>query len=193
MLRKICVVKMLSNHTLDSVYDLRRSELRKTVSYLYSRVGSEVSVGEQMFLTILNVITNMMWGGTVEGDERASLGSEFRNAVSEMTALLGTPNLSDFFPGLARFDLQGVVKKMNYLVTKFEKIFSVMIDQRLRIEGQGGNKNEKEFKDFLQFLLKLKDEGGDTKTPLTMIHIKALLMVRTYHFQQSINFTGILY
>ncbi|KAH7549562.1 hypothetical protein JRO89_XS13G0050200 [Xanthoceras sorbifolium] len=145
MLRKVCVLKMLSNTTLDSVYELRRRQLRETV-----------------------------------GDERSNLGAEFREVVSEMTELLGAPNLSDFYPCLARFDLQGVVKRMNVLAMKFDKIFDVLIDQRLRIDGEGGNKagDNKECKDFLQFLLQLKNEG-DSKTPLTMIHVKALLMLKT--------------
>ncbi|KAL8480132.1 hypothetical protein ACS0TY_026892 [Phlomoides rotata] len=36
----------------------------------------------------MNMITGMMWGGTVKGDERAGLGTEFRQVVGEMTALL---------------------------------------------------------------------------------------------------------
>ncbi|XP_062074092.1 flavonoid 3'-monooxygenase CYP75B137-like [Humulus lupulus] len=170
MLRKVCVLKMLSNTTLDSVYELRRREVRKTVGYFHSRVGSPVNVGEQMFLTILNVITNMLWGGAVEGDERAGLGAEFRQIVSEMTDLLGKPNLSDFYPGLARFDLQGVGKQMTKLALRFDKMFEKLIAQRLK----GSSSNGKS-RDFLQYLLELKEEV-DSKTPLTMIHVKALLM-----------------
>ncbi|CAL2259528.1 unnamed protein product [Prunus armeniaca] len=176
MLRKVCVLKMLRNTTLDSVYELRRKQLRETVGYFYSRVGSPVNVGEQMFLNVLNVITNMLWGGTVEGDERAGLGAEFREVVSEMTELLGKPNVSDFYPGLARFDLQGVEKQMGRLARRFDGIFEKIIDQRMRIDKQG----PKESKDFLTFLLKLKDEGGDSKTPFTITHLKALLMVRLH-------------
>ncbi|CAL9029553.1 unnamed protein product [Prunus brigantina] len=172
MLRKVCVLKMLSNTTLDSVYELRRKQLRETVGYFYNRVGSPVNVGEQMFLNVLNVITNMLWGGTVEGDEKAGLGAEFREVVSEMTELLGKPNVSDFYPGLARFDLQGVEKQMGRLARRFDGIFEKIIDQRMRIDKEG----PKESKDFLTFLLKLKDEGGDSKTPFTSTHLKALLM-----------------
>ncbi|XP_015896565.2 flavonoid 3'-monooxygenase CYP75B137 [Ziziphus jujuba] len=171
MLRKICVLKMLSNTTLDSVYALRRREVRQTVGHFYNKVGSPVNIGEQIFLTILNVITSMMWGGTVEGEERSSLGSEFREVVSEMTELLGKPNVSDFYPGLARFDLQGIAKQMDGLARRFDGIFERMIYQRLRIEKVGGD----DCKDFLQFLLRLK-EGGDSKTSLTMNQLKALLM-----------------
>ncbi|KAK4486406.1 hypothetical protein RD792_009080 [Penstemon davidsonii] len=170
MLRKVCVREMLSNNTLDSVYALRRKELRETISYLYSRAGSPVNVGEQMFLTMMNVITSMLWGGTVKGEERVGLGAEFKQVVGEMTALLGMPNLSDFYPGLSRFDLQGIQKKMNGLAKRFDGIFENIIAQRLKINGEGN-----ESKDFLQVLLHLKDEG-DAKTPLTMTHVKALLM-----------------
>ncbi|XP_057463205.1 flavonoid 3'-monooxygenase CYP75B137-like [Actinidia eriantha] len=173
MLRKVCVREMLSNATLDSVYTLRRQELRRTINYIYNRVGSRVNVGEQMFLTVLNVITSMLWGGTVRGEDRGSLGAEFRQVVTEMTELLGKPNLSDFFPGLARFDLQGIREQMKGLAKRFDRIFDVMIDQRLRLAGQGGTRTES--KDFLQVLLKLKDDG-DAKTPLTMTQLKALLM-----------------
>ncbi|KAI5417358.1 flavonoid 3'-monooxygenase CYP75B137 [Lathyrus oleraceus] len=172
MLRKICVVKMLSNTTLDSVYELRRGEVQRTVKYIHDRVGSKVNIGEQVFLTVLNVITNMMWGAGVEGDERESLGAEFREAVAEMTVLLGKPNLSDFFPGLARFDLQGVVKEMDALVPRFDRIFEKMIGERTKKEEDG---KENESKDFLPFLLNLKEEG-DSKTPFTSTHVKALLM-----------------
>ncbi|XAR70414.1 hypothetical protein NMG60_11027259 [Bertholletia excelsa] len=171
MLRKVCVREMLSNASLDSVYELRRREIRQTIRYFYCRAGSPVNVGEQMFLTIMNVVTNMLWGGTIEGKERSSVGAEFRQVVAEITALLGIPNLSDFFPGLAWFDMQGIQKKMKGLATRFDRIFERMIEQRLKIEAKGDGG-----KDFLQFLLKFKDEGGDFKTPFTMTHVKSLLM-----------------
>ena len=93
---------------------------------------------------------------------------------------MGKPNISDFYPGLARFDLQGIKRQMDGLAKRFDRIFDVMINQRLKIDKEGGNK---ESKDFLQFLLKLKDEG-DSKTPLTMIHLKALFMVRSFRSQR---------
>ncbi|GLT91002.1 hypothetical protein SLE2022_089120 [Rubroshorea leprosula] len=169
MLRKVCVVKMLSNTTLDSVYALRRREIRGTMAYINSRVGSPVNVGEQVFLTILNVITSMLWGGTMQGDERAALGAEFRKVISDISDLFGLPNVSDFFPALSRFDLQGLVKRMGTLASKLDTIFDRIIEQRLK------NEEGEESKDFLQFLLKLKDEG-DPKTPFTMTHLRALLM-----------------
>ncbi|KAK6245685.1 hypothetical protein SCA6_008775 [Theobroma cacao] len=176
MLRKICVLKMLSNATLDKVYSLRRREVRETVGYIHSKTGSPVNVGEQMFLTILNVVTSMLWGGTVEGDARASLGAEFRHVISEVTEIFGLPNISDFFPVLAPLDLQGLIKRTGKSVEKLNGIVDKIIDQRLKVERESGSTTV-EFKDFLQFLLQLKDEE-DSKTPMTMDHIKALLLIK---------------
>ncbi|KAK9052641.1 hypothetical protein SSX86_029271 [Deinandra increscens subsp. villosa] len=170
MLRKICVREMLGNQVLDSVYSLRRKEIRNTVKYLYNHAGSPVNVGEQMFLTVLNVITGMMWGGTVKPVDRERLGGEFRQVINEITGYLGMPNLSDFYPGLAPFDPQGVKRKMKVLAKKFDVIFEKMIDQRRKMSS--GDVNNK---DFLQFLLQLKD-GGDSNPPFTITHLKALLM-----------------
>ncbi|MFS8032482.1 putative cytochrome P450 [Helianthus anomalus] len=168
MLRKICVREMLGNQVLDSVYSLRRKEVRNTVKYLYNNVGSPVNIGEQMFLTMLNVVTGMMWGGTVKSEDRERVGAEFRQLISELTGYLGMPNLSDFYPGLARFDLQGVKKNMKVLAKRFDGIFETMIEQRRKMSGD-------ENKDFLQFLLQLKDRG-DSNPPFTIAHLKALLM-----------------
>ncbi|KAF8032873.1 hypothetical protein BT93_D1682 [Corymbia citriodora subsp. variegata] len=178
MLRKVCVLSLLSNHKLDSVYDLRRKEVRKTVGYLRIRAGSPVNVGEQMFLTVLNVITSMLWGGTVQGEERERLGADFRQVVSDITDLLGKPNISDFYPSLARFDLQGIERQMKELAKSFDGIFEQMIEKRLKMDREGGNGSldgGENSRDFLQFLLELKDEE-DAKTPLTMTGLKALLM-----------------
>ncbi|KAL3499744.1 hypothetical protein ACH5RR_038837 [Cinchona calisaya] len=170
MLRKVCVREMLSGTTLDTVYALRRKEIRQMIKYIYSQDGKKVNVGEQLFLSVLNVITNMLWGGTVKGDERASVGAEFRKVITEITSFLGMPNLSDFYPGLARFDWQGIQKKSKILAQRFDAIFEKMIDQRVSDE------RNIESKDFLQFLLQLMKDQGDAKTPLTMTHVKALLM-----------------
>ncbi|XP_010053416.1 flavonoid 3'-monooxygenase CYP75B137 [Eucalyptus grandis] len=178
MLRKVCALRLLSNQKLDSVYDRRRREVRKTVRYLKIRAGSPVNVGEQMFLTVLNVITSMLWGGTVQGEERERLGADFRQVVSDITDLLGKPNISDFYPGLAQFDLQGIERQMIGLAKRFDRIFEQMIEKKLKMEGEGGKGSldgGEKSKDFLQFLLELKDEE-DAKTPLTMTGLKALLM-----------------
>ncbi|KAL9668814.1 hypothetical protein QQ045_006354 [Rhodiola kirilowii] len=169
MLRKVCVLKMLSTQTLNSVYSFRRNEMRNTVKFLSSRAGSAVDIGSQLFLNVMNVITTMLWGDTVQGKERDILGAEFRKAVTEMTSLLGTPNLSDFLPALRRWDVQGVERKLGVIRTKFDKIFDPIIQQRLEMDKEATKSSNT---DFLQVLLKMVDE----EEAFTMVHLKALLM-----------------
>ncbi|KAM0952159.1 putative cytochrome P450 [Dioscorea sansibarensis] len=173
MLRTVCVREMLGKASLDGVYRLRRREMRATVADLKKNSGKPVDVGAQMFLTVMNVITSTLWGGTVEGEEgRSAVGREFREVVAEITELLGQPNLSDFFPRLGWMDLQGMERKMKKNLERFDGIFKRIIDQRKgKQEGEGG-----EEKDFLEFMLRLEKEGADAKTPFTMTHVKALLM-----------------
>ncbi|XP_004301296.1 PREDICTED: cytochrome P450 93A3-like [Fragaria vesca subsp. vesca] len=77
----------------------------------------------------------------------AGLGREFREVISEITELLAKPNVSDFYSGLARFDLQGLVKQMEGIVKRFDAIFGKVIDTQLRVEKEG-DKDEGS-KDFL--------------------------------------------
>ena len=112
MLRKLCINRILSNARMEKSVDLRREETRRTVRYLadLDRAGSPVNLGEQIFLMILNVVTQMLWGATVQNEDRELVGAEFSGIVQEMNDLLLVPNLSDFFPVLSRFDLQGLAK-----------------------------------------------------------------------------------
>ncbi|XP_010529496.1 PREDICTED: flavonoid 3',5'-hydroxylase-like, partial [Tarenaya hassleriana] len=173
-LRKVCVLKLLSRQTLDSFYELRRHEIRQRARYLYeqAREGSPVNIGDQMFLTLLDLMVNMLWGETLKRvDEMANLGEEFKQVIAEIVRLLGEPNVSDFFPWLARFDLQGHVKEMKLSARKLDEMFNRAIEQCQRVRDDGNG----DCKDFLQHLLKLKEEG-DTEVPITTDHIKAMLM-----------------
>ncbi|CAN7045297.1 hypothetical protein IGI04_008257 [Brassica rapa subsp. trilocularis] len=173
MLRKLCINRILSNARMEKSVDLRRGETRRTVRYLadLARAGSPVNLGEQIFLMILNVVTQMLWGATVQNEDRELVGAEFSGIVQEMNDLLLVPNLSDFFPVLSRFDLQGLAKRMGGLAERMDRLFDRVINQRLGM-GKG---SEGKGEDFLEVLLKIKDEN-DEKTNLNMNDVKALLM-----------------
>ncbi|KAH7668543.1 Cytochrome P450 E-class group I protein, partial [Dioscorea alata] len=161
LLRKICVREMLGKASLDRM------------------AGEAVDVGAQMFLMVMNVITSMLWGGVVEGEEkRKEVRKEFREVVGDITEMLGKPNLSDFFPRLERFDVQGIQRKMKEKLVRLDGIFERIIEERKKNGGDGC-----EDKDFLGFMLRMEKDGGaddnsksGTTTPFTINHVKALLM-----------------
>ncbi|XP_077243484.1 cytochrome P450 monooxygenase 76AD131-like [Tasmannia lanceolata] len=173
MLRRVCIQELLNNASLDAGRALRRKEVLQALADLYARIGSPVDVGEKITETIFNTMSSTLWGASLKGEEAATVASEFRHVMGEMTVVIGQPNISDLFPFLTRFDIQGVQRKTRRLMSWFDRIFVSILEQRMKKEGVTGE--VKEPKDFLDILLKLK-EKADPKTPLTMIHVKALLL-----------------
>ncbi|KAK3122351.1 hypothetical protein QOZ80_8BG0668460 [Eleusine coracana subsp. coracana] len=178
LLRRVCVREMLSPSGLENVHGLRAREFRATLRHLRDHAagaeegggGKAVDVAAQMFLTTMNVITGTLWGGSVGSDsERAAVGREFKDLVADITDMLGAPNVSDFFPALARFDLQGIRRKSDVLTERFDHMFAKIIDKRINNDGNTEA-------DFLEYMLKLEKEGGDGKAAFTMTNVKALLM-----------------
>ncbi|XP_019089627.1 PREDICTED: flavonoid 3'-monooxygenase-like [Camelina sativa] len=176
MLRKFCVLKLLNRKTLDSFYELRRKAMRERTRYLYQKGQEEspVNVGDQIFMTVINLTMNMLWGGSVKAEEMESVGIKFKGIISETIRLLGVANVSDFFPLLARFDLQGLVKKMHVCAREVDAILDRAIEQMQELRSEDGNDGE--CKDFLQHLMKLKEQEPDSEVPVTLNHVKAVLV-----------------
>ncbi|KAL8152583.1 hypothetical protein V2J09_010343 [Rumex salicifolius] len=173
-LRKVSVSGMLGPLAVDAVSNLRKQWLSKTILHIHRSEGKPINIGEEIFVMVLNMITSMLWGGAVTGTKWVKEGPEFRREVIKALDLLATPNVSDFFPWLARFDLQGVAKKMRDSTKRLDAMVTAIINERKQVNERKGN-NVDEYKDFLQFLLELMD-NGDARTQLTMDQLKGLLI-----------------
>ncbi|KAI7995329.1 putative ribonuclease H protein [Camellia lanceoleosa] len=126
-MRKVFIRETLSNSSLESCYHLQRTEVCKTIREVHSKIGEPIQIGEITFLTVFNVVLSMLWGGSKFDDVKnqkgnSSLGVVFRAAITKMVELMGKPNISDFFPVLARFDLQGVEREMNEILVAVEQL-----------------------------------------------------------------------
>ncbi|KAK9276596.1 hypothetical protein L1049_006131 [Liquidambar formosana] len=175
MLLKILARQMLSHANLDASYALRRHEVRKAIRVVCGKIGKPIDVGKVTFSTVVNATGSMVWGGMLDGEKGSDQSGGFRAVVSELMVLLAKPNVSDFFPVLARLDIQGVERKTKKVTRWIERIFYFKVDQRMKMdmdEGEGSGKGEG--KDFLQFLLQLKEQEA-TGTSITLAQIKALL------------------
>jgi len=100
---------------------------------------------------------------------RERVGAEFLELITEIIDVVGKPNVSDFFPVLSRFDLQGLAKRVRRSAQRMDRMFDRIISQRVGMDkGSKGNGG-----DFLMVLLNAKDEDEN----MSMNHVKALLMV----------------
>jgi cytochrome P450 len=178
-LRKIFIRDMLSNANLNSSCTLRREEIKKSIKYVYDKIGTPIDLGELAFVTVVNAVTNMLWGDTLQGGEEATnVGAELKKLLAEQMVLFGKPNVSDFFPVLARFDLQGIEKKSKRNFQWVERILDSAIEKRMNSDTgkeEGTGKIEQR-KDLLQILLKLSEQN-DSATSISITQVKALLWV----------------
>ncbi|XP_017636775.1 labd-13Z-ene-9,15,16-triol synthase, chloroplastic-like [Gossypium arboreum] len=170
-LRKLVVSEIMSNKGLNACYEFRRREIRHMVKNIHGKIGSPINLSEQIFLTTFNVTVNMLWGGSLNGKE-SNLGLEFKDRFEEFLRLMVEPNVSDMFPVLRPFDLQGIESKAEKNISWFYEFFESVIEQRRKL-GEGPKMADS--KDFLQQLLEL-NQTGDVKTSLSMKEINAMLL-----------------
>ncbi|XP_068649616.1 flavonoid 3'-monooxygenase CYP75B137-like [Aristolochia californica] len=169
MLRRVCMGEMLNSSKLDISYDVRRSAVREMVAEVHGGTGAPINVGNVMFVVMYKVITGLLWGGSVAEEEKRKVGDEFQLVVEYLTGVFCKPDVSDFFPILAPFDLGGVFRQTKKGGVRLEQILDSLINQSQKRGNTEGTR------DFLQILLEIQN-SGDTRTPLTRSHIKSLLM-----------------
>ncbi|XP_076953118.1 cytochrome P450 76C1-like [Bidens hawaiensis] len=172
-LRKLLASHVMSNTNLNASQSFRTHEVRKTVNEVYTKIGQSVDINEIAFNTELNVVTSMLWGCSKSN----YIGDGFREVEFKIIELLGAPNISDFLPWLARFDLQKRRRDMERQLEYVDQIFENIIENRIKDNSSklDGAVEEDGRKDFLQILLELKDQK-DIDTSFDIIPIKALLM-----------------
>ncbi|KAK3224822.1 hypothetical protein Dsin_004684 [Dipteronia sinensis] len=174
-LRKLFVSKMMSNASLDACYALRKQEVKKILREVYNRSGKAIAIGELSFSASINVIQNILWGSTLQGQNMTHLGEELRESFAELMVLFGATNISDIFPMLSRFDIQGIAKRTKKIAIRFENVIDSAIERSKNLAAIRGAGNNDGKKDFLQIFLELQ-EHEDGATSFTMTQLKAMLM-----------------
>ena len=170
---------MLSKTILDNLYGLRREEVHKSVRLIYQRINSTTDIGSLTFATVINAVMSMIGSTTLQGEKAAVDVPKFKKAMADLGVLFGRPNVSDLFPFLAWFDLQGIEKETKKVVGVIEE----MLDSAIEHRRKNVNDHNQQRKDFLGFLLELHEKGDD-ETSITKAQVKALLFVRfaTFNF-----------
>ncbi|CAL1391920.1 unnamed protein product [Linum trigynum] len=172
-MKKVVLREVLSNPSLDRCYELRRSVVVKALREV--RSGQPVGVLELAHKMVANATMAMTWGGSDHGDVVDK--DKTRRLGDEMMTLMEQPNVSDAFPLLARFDLQGIGRKAAEAAGRFDRIITSVIQKRF--DGEGSliiTEEGKEKKDLLQVLLETRERSGAGSSLASMNQFKALLL-----------------
>lgn len=128
-----------------------------------------MNIGQSVFATNLNLISTIIFSADLI-DLDSGAAQEFKDLVDTIMEEAGKPNVSDFFPVLQRFDLQGMRKRIKPCYTRLHQIFDDIIDKRLQSRAIGSNAG-----DFLDVLI---DEFGNNEPIFNRVNIKPLILVR---------------
>ncbi|XVF52082.1 hypothetical protein PTKIN_Ptkin04bG0236400 [Pterospermum kingtungense] len=157
-LRGICSTQLFSTQKLNSLQHLRYQKVERLIEHIRKNClsSSQVNIGQVVFATTLNLIFSTMFSIDIV-DPEFSTAQEFKDLVWKMVESAGKPNLSDYFPFLKRFDLQGVRKNARVSYDRMHEIFDEMIGKRM--EARASDSTTKNG-DFLDVLLDQWEQDG---------------------------------
>ncbi|KAK9177459.1 hypothetical protein WN944_029481 [Citrus x changshan-huyou] len=112
---------------LDANQELRRKKIKDLLAHVEDNchAGKAIDVGQAAFNTSLNLLSNTIFSiDLVNPNER-----EFKDTVSGILEEAGKPNLSDHFPLLKKFDLQGIKRRITIYSAKMLEVFDRLLEQ----------------------------------------------------------------
>ncbi|KAJ8752917.1 hypothetical protein K2173_008652 [Erythroxylum novogranatense] len=111
---------------------LRERKVGELVEFLRSREGTIVNVSEAMFVTVFNIVGNLMFSRDVISYRNEDVASRLKGLVWKITELVATPNSADFYPKIARLDPQGLRRKMSKCIHEVFSTWELDIKRRRR-------------------------------------------------------------
>jgi hypothetical protein len=167
-LRAVSTNHLFSAHGLDAGRALREAKVRELLGCIRGHAGETVEVGRVVLSGLFNVVSNVLFSEDV-GDLSSGRAQELETLIDDMLVEFAKPNLSDLFPALSVFDLQGRRRRTAERVRRFFDFFDPIIARRMKA---GGEKKA----DFLDVLLQLHSVDQ-----LSIEIIKSFLLVRIYY------------
>ncbi|XP_050251310.1 probable (S)-N-methylcoclaurine 3'-hydroxylase isozyme 2 [Quercus robur] len=165
-LRVICKTDLFSAKVLESQNHIREKKVSELVGFLGSKEGEVVNLGETVFVTFTNFLSNAIFSVDFLNSVGKGIGKEFRKLIVEIVELGMIPDLSDFYPILSGMDFQGIQKKRDEIVKNFITIWDDIIKERRKQESSIFGQ-----RDFLDALIK----EGFTNDQISQLILDLLL------------------
>ncbi|GLT77962.1 hypothetical protein SLA2020_495150 [Shorea laevis] len=131
--------------------------------------GTPVDLGSLSFATTLNLLSNTIFSVDIVDPDFVT-AQEFKEVVWRIMEDAGKPNVSDYFPMLKRFDLQGVRRHVQVSYLRLHQIFDEIIAKRLEVRASDESTRHGDFLDVL--LDRCQEDGSD----FTVENIKPLIL-----------------
>lgn len=177
-LRKICNSQIFTPQRLDAFQNLRHEMMNNMVGHVKEAclVGEGVYIGRLVFGTTLNLLSNTMFSLDML-DMKSDAIDELKALIGKIMELAGKPNLSDYFPFLKPFDVQGIKREIKVSYDRLHDLVREMIDLRINRRGRGLDR----FGDFLDVLIDYTEEQG----PEALSHLDVALLLMVCFLSQN--------
>ncbi|KAK4338370.1 hypothetical protein RND71_042857 [Anisodus tanguticus] len=174
-LRTLCRTELFSGKVLESQGCLREKKVKELIEFLRSKEGQVVNLGEIVFATVFNMLSNVMISkDMVNLEKETEKDGGIKSLIRGMIEVDSAPNISDFYPILGKFDLQGLRKKSIDLMAKIRSKWEAILEER-RNSRESCSSNQKDFLETLldngftndrihQLFMELFSAGTDTST-----------------------------
>ncbi|KAH7524852.1 hypothetical protein FEM48_Zijuj06G0162900 [Ziziphus jujuba var. spinosa] len=170
-IRKMCTLELLSILKIDSFRDMRKEELGLFIEFVREAARDQAAVDLSAKISSLSADMSciMVFGKKYldsEFDERG-----FKAVIQEGMHLAAVPNLGDYIPQIARFDFQGLTKKMKAVSKVFDDFFEKIIDEHIQSAGD----EHKTSKDFVDVMLSFMG-SEESEYRIERPNIKAIIL-----------------
>ncbi|KAH7511714.1 hypothetical protein FEM48_Zijuj12G0012000 [Ziziphus jujuba var. spinosa] len=174
--RRICSTQMFTAQRLDYLQHFRHRKVHQLVEHVrkHSAAGTAVDIGSLAFAATLNLISNTIFSVDIIDPVGFETAQEFKDLVWRIMEDAGKLNLSDYFPALRRFDLQGVRRHVRVSYLRLHQIFDEIIAKRLQSRASSSDSTSSTHGDFLDVLL---DQCQQHQDGFTFETIKPLILV----------------
>ncbi|CAI0409399.1 unnamed protein product [Linum tenue] len=133
-LRKVCNSYIFTPQKLDANQELRNDKVVELVEGVRRNASEKavVDVGRAAFNATLNSLSATIFSLNLADEEGSETAREFKDLARGIMEEAGKPNLGDYFPVLAKLDLQGIQRRVEGHIGKVLNLFGWVIDQRLQ-------------------------------------------------------------
>ncbi|XP_042006332.1 cytochrome P450 71AU50-like [Salvia splendens] len=167
-MRKLCALKLLSNHKISQFEPMRRAELGLLVASLERAAENREAVDLSARVSALSGDMNflMLFGKKYSTMEEIG----FKDVIRETMEIFGKFNLADYFPYIGVLNLQGLHGKMKRVSNIFDGILEEIIDDHMKMKRH----EEQQTADIVDTLMEIM-ESGQAGFEFDRRHVKAVL------------------
>lgn len=148
-LRTICRTELFSGKAIESQACLRERKVMEMVEFLSRMEGKVVKIGEVVFATVFNMLSNVLMSRDFTRLGEESEEGKMKGLLRTIFEVVSTPNLADFYPIFGALDLQGLNKKSKELFMRICALWEPIIEERRERKTSKISRQE----DFLDALL----------------------------------------